>query len=180
MNIQPTPIKDLIIIKPDIYEDERGYFFESYNFNKFSKHSLPVRFVQDNESLSQKGVLRGLHFQNPPFAQAKLVRAIKGAILDIVVDLRKSSESYGQHFSIQLNEKNKQMLYIPEGFAHGFVTLEDQTLFSYKCSNFYNKDAENTISWNDPDLKIDWQVKQPILSEKDNRGVPFNTYTSPF
>lgn len=180
MNIQETLIKDLIIIKPDIYEDERGYFFESYNFNKFAEHFLPIRFVQDNESLSQKGVLRGLHFQNPPYAQAKLVRAIKGAILDIVVDLRKSSESYGQHFSIQLNEKNKQMLYIPEGFAHGFVTLEDQTLFSYKCSNFYNKDAENTIIWNDPDLKIDWQVKQPILSEKDNNGIAFNAYTSQF
>lgn len=180
MNIQPTPIKDLIIIKPDIYEDERGYFFESYNLNDFSSNHLTIQFVQDNESLSQKGVLRGLHFQNPPYAQDKLVRAINGSILDIAVDLRKSSESYGQSFSINLSAKNKLMLFIPVGFAHGFVTLEDQTLFSYKCSNFYKQEAENTIIWNDPDLNIDWQIEQPILSEKDKRGIPFKTYTSPF
>jgi len=180
MNIQQTPIKNLVIIKPDIFKDERGYFFESYNLNKFSSNQLNIQFVQDNESLSQKGVLRGLHFQNPPYAQAKLVRAINGSILDVVVDLRKSSETYGQYFSINLNEKNKYMLFIPEGFAHGFVTLEDQTLFSYKCSSFYNKEAENSIIWNDPDLNIDWQIEQPILSDKDKRGTPFNTYTSPF
>ena len=161
-------------------QDSRGYFFESFNFKEFSRYSLPTRFVQDNESLSQKGVLRGLHFQNPPHSQAKLVRIIRGAILDVVVDLRKSSGTYGQHFSVHLNESNKQILYVPEGFAHGFVTLEDQTLLFYKCSDFYNKEAEETIIWNDPDLMIDWEIEQPILSSKDHKGVSFSTYKSPF
>jgi len=180
MEFNSTPIKDLFIISPDIYKDSRGSFFESYNYEEFSRNSISTQFIQDNESFSKKGVIRGLHFQNPPYAQAKLVRTIKGSILDVVVDLRKTSETYGQYFSILLNENNQQMLYIPKGFAHGFATLEDNTIFSYKCSNFYNKTAERTINWKDQDLKIDWNIEHPIISEKDKTGESFCTFKSPF
>jgi dTDP-4-dehydrorhamnose 3,5-epimerase len=180
MEIIKTGIPDLLIIQPRVFEDERGYFFESYSKKAFEENGIKAEFVQDNQSLSHTGVLRGLHFQNPPHAQGKLVRAIKGAILDVAVDIRKNSPTYGKHLSIELNESNKTMLWIPEGFAHGFLTLADHTIFSYKCTNLYNKASEGSISWNDPDLDIDWKVKDPILSEKDKLPSPFRSFESRF
>lgn len=180
MQIIKTPIKDLLIIQPTVFEDSRGYFFESYNKLQFQQHEIDVDFVQDNQSLSQAGVLRGLHFQNPPHSQGKLVRVIKGAVLDIVVDIRKNSSAYGKHYSIELNEKNKTMLWIPSGFAHGFLTLKNETIFSYKCTNFYNKSAEDTILWNDKSLAINWGINDPVLSEKDKTGKKFIDFASPF
>jgi dTDP-4-dehydrorhamnose 3,5-epimerase len=180
MTITETPIKDLLIIKPTVFEDSRGYFYESYSKILFQQHGINVDFVQDNQSLSQAGVLRGLHFQNPPFAQGKLVRVIKGAILDVALDLRKESPTYGKHFAIELNEKNKTMLWIPAGFAHGFLTLENDTVFSYKCTNTYNKASEDCILWNDSDLKINWGIEQPQLSEKDKLGKKIKDFVSLF
>jgi dTDP-4-dehydrorhamnose 3,5-epimerase len=180
MEVLATGIADLFIIQPKIFEDNRGYFFESYNKKAFEKHGIVASFVQDNQSLSQKGILRGLHFQAPPHAQGKLVSVIKGAVLDIAVDIRKDSSTYGKHFSIELNEKNKTMLWIPEGFAHGFITLEDQTIFTYKCTNFYNKESEGSIIWNDPEIGIDWGVADPVLSEKDKIGVLLSEFKTPF
>lgn len=174
MQVIPTEFEGLYIIQPKCFEDERGYFFESYNENEFKKAGLHLNFVQDNQSLSQKGVLRGMHFQNPPFAQGKLVRVIKGAVLDIVVDIRKKSPTFGKHFALELNEQNKTMLYIPEGFAHGFLTLQDNTIFFYKCTNFYNKAAEDCILWNDPALNINWGISNPLVSEKDSLAKPLS------
>jgi dTDP-4-dehydrorhamnose 3,5-epimerase len=180
MQIIPTPIPDLLIIEPKVFEDDRGYFYEPFNKLAFEKHALEVNFVQDNQSLSQKGVLRGLHFQNPPYAQGKLVRVITGAVLDVAVDIRKNSPTYGQHFDIELTEKNKTILWIPPGFAHGFLTLADNTIFSYKCTNYYNKASEDCILWNDPDININWNVKDPVLSKKDMQGTLFKNFKSQF
>ena len=180
MEIIETKIKDLLIIKPDVFADERGYFFESYNRQRFIEHGLDMTFVQDNESQSMKGVLRGLHFQKPPFAQGKLVRVVKGAVRDVVVDLRKDSPTYGHWESVILTEGNKLMYWIPEGFAHGFVCLEDHSVFTYKCTNVYNKASEGSIRWNDPDLNIDWEIENPILSEKDKVSPMFKDFVSPF
>lgn len=180
MEIIETEIQDLLIIKPQVFEDERGYFFESFNQEKFLNAGVEVHFVQDNESKSQKNVLRGLHFQKPPFAQGKLVRVMKGAVLDVAVDLRKSSKTYGKWASIVLSESNKFMYWIPEGMAHGFLTLEDQTVFFYKCTNVYNKESEGSIRWNDPDLNIQWNISDPILSPKDNISPLFSDFISPF
>ncbi len=180
MQIKATPISDLLIIQPTVFEDNRGYFYESYNKTLFDQHGIDVDFVQDNQSLSQAGVLRGLHFQNPPFAQGKLVRVIKGAILDVAVDLRKNSPTYGKHYDLELNEKNKTMLWIPPGFAHGFLTLENDTIFSYKCSNYYNKASEDTLLWNDKDIGINWDIDEPNLSEKDKFGKDFKNFISLF
>lgn len=179
MTIENTSIKDLIIITPNIFKDDRGYFFESYNIEKLSK-LIKTGFVQDNESLSQKNVLRGLHFQNPPFAQAKLIRVVKGSILDVAVDLRKTSATFGRHFKHILSGENKQQLYIPEGFAHGFLCLEDNTILNYKCSDYYNPESENSIIWNDKDLNIDWGILNPILAEKDKLAKNFSTFDNPF
>jgi len=179
MNIKKTFIKDLIIIEPSVFKDDRGYFFESYNKNKLN-HIFDVDFVQDNESLSQKNVLRGLHFQIPPYAQDKLVRVIKGSVLDVAVDLRKNETTYGKHFVVKLSAENKKQLFIPKGFAHGFLTLEDDTIFSYKCSDFYHQKSEIGINCFDKNLSIDWQVKNEILSEKDKNGIKFSTFESPF
>ena len=180
MQITTTPIPDLLIVQPKVFEDARGYFYESYSKSLFEIHGIKEDFVQDNQSLSQAGVLRGLHFQNPPYAQGKLVRVIKGAILDVAVDIRKNSPTYGKHFLIELNEKNKTMLWIPAGFAHGFLTLEDDTIFSYKCTNYYNKASEGCIMWNDKDLEINWNIENPTLSEKDKLGTPFREFESHF
>ncbi len=180
MEIIKTGIPDLLIIKPGVFEDNRGYFFESYNKEDFLKYGIDQNFIQDNESKSVKGVLRGLHFQKPPFAQGKLVRVIKGAVLDVAVDLRKSSPTYGQWNSIKLSESNKLMYWIPPGFAHGFLTLENDTIFFYKCTNIYNKESEGSIRWDDPDLNIDWGVKNPILSEKDKNAPFFKDFETPF
>jgi dTDP-4-dehydrorhamnose 3,5-epimerase len=180
MEILETKIKDLLIIKPRVFEDARGYFFESYNKDVFTKHHIHVDFIQDNQSLSHRGVLRGLHFQSPPFAQGKLVRVITGAVLDVAVDIRKNSPTYGEHVTIELTEENKTMFYIPPGFAHGFATLRDNTIFSYKCTQTYHKESEGTVLWNDSDLKIDWQLENPLLSDKDMNGIIFKSFESPF
>ena len=180
MVAEKTFIDGLLVIKPKVFEDERGYFFESFNEKLLEQAGLHANFVQDNQSLSQKNVLRGLHFQAPPFAQGKLVRVIKGSALDVVVDIRKNSPTYGKSFSIELNEQNKAMLWVPEGFAHGFCTLLDNTIFYYKCTNYYNKASEGSIAWNDPGLKIDWNISDPVLSEKDRAGIAFKQFVSPF
>jgi dTDP-4-dehydrorhamnose 3,5-epimerase len=180
MEVIETKIKDLLIIKPKVFADSRGYFFESYNADVFKQNNITVNFVQDNQSLSSTGVLRGLHFQAPPFDQGKLVRVITGAVLDIAVDIRKDSPTYGEHIAIELTEENKSMFYIPPGFAHGFLTLRDNTIFSYKCTNVYNKLSEGCVLWNDTDLNINWNVANPILSEKDLVGTPFKEFNSPF
>lgn len=174
MEVQHTFIKGLKIIKPKIFEDERGHFFESYNQEHYANAGITQSFVQDNQSISRKGVLRGLHFQTGNFAQAKLVRVIKGSVIDIVVDLRKKSETFGQHFKIELNERNNYIFFIPEGFAHGFVAMENDTLFTYKCSALYNKQSESGIIWNDSTLAIDWGYANPLVSEKDAILPPFN------
>lgn len=180
MELVNTGIEGLWVIKPKVFADARGYFFESYNKELFTKNGLDLNFVQDNQSLSHKGVLRGLHFQNPPFAQGKLVRVITGAVFDVAVDIRKNSPTYGKHFGAELTEENKMMMYIPEGFAHGFLTLRDNTIFSYKCTNFYNKASEESIKWNDPTVGIKWNVENPLLSEKDTSGKDFKDFNSQF
>jgi dTDP-4-dehydrorhamnose 3,5-epimerase len=180
MTIQKTTIKGLVLILPDVFPDERGYFFESFQKEKFKSLGIDVEFVQDNESMSVKGVLRGLHFQVPPYAQGKLVRVVRGAALDVAVDLRKNSGTFGKWESVILSAENKLMLWIPEGFAHGFLTLEDNTIFQYKCTNYYNRESELGIIWNDPDLKIDWGIGNPTISEKDLRGLLFKNFKSPF
>ncbi|HPT13818.1 MAG TPA: dTDP-4-dehydrorhamnose 3,5-epimerase [Bacteroidales bacterium] len=167
MELIKTDIPDVIILKPSVFGDSRGYFFESYQHENFKEFGIRATFVQDNESRSQKGVLRGLHFQHPPFAQGKLVRVIKGAVLDVAVDLRQNSPTFGKWVSMTLTGENKWMCWIPEGFAHGFLTLEDDTIFTYKCTNYYNKASEGAIRWNDPDLNIAWGTDDPSLSGKD-------------
>ncbi len=180
MEIIKPPIDGLLVINPKIFVDDRGYFFESWNEESFVKNGLDLDFVQDNQSLSSKGVLRGLHFQNPPFAQGKLVRVIKGAVLDIVVDIRKESATYGQHFSIELNEENKTIFWIPPGFAHGFITLEDDTIVTYKCTGVYNSASEEALLWSDKDLNIDWGAIKPLVSDKDLVAGSFKNFKSQF
>jgi dTDP-4-dehydrorhamnose 3,5-epimerase len=180
MKITTTPIEGLLIIEPQVFKDERGYFYESYNIHKFREVGIRENFIQDNQSLSQKGAIRGLHFQAAPFAQGKLVRVVQGAVFDVAVDIRKNSSTYGQHFDIELTGENMLMFYIPAGFAHGFETLADNTIFQYKCTNVYNKSSEGGVLWNDPDLNINWQTKEPIISIKDQELPTFNTFVSPF
>ena len=160
-------IKGLFEITPRIFKDERGYFFESYSKKLFEENGIGVEFVQDNQSLSAKNVLRGLHFQKEPHAQAKLVRVITGRVLDVAIDLRKDSPTFGKYDSVVLDSEKGNMFYIPAGFAHGFLTLEEETIFAYKCTNFYNKASESGILWNDPDINIDWGIANPLVSEKD-------------
>lgn len=174
MNLKKTAISDLIEIQPKVFGDSRGYFFEAYNKNNLKELGISTEFVQDNQSYSAKNVLRGLHFQKPPFAQAKLVRVITGKVLDVVVDLRKDSPSFGHHYKCVLDSEKNNMLFIPEGFAHGFLTLED-SIFFYKCNQFYHKDSESGILWNDPTLNINWGVENPVVSEKDQQLLPFET-----
>jgi len=180
MDIIKIPIEGLLLIKPKVLGDDRGYFFESWSKLAFDKVGLDLNFVQDNQSLSQKGVLRGLHFQNPPYAQGKLVRVIKGRVLDVVVDIRKESQTYGQYFSVELSEENKTILWIPPGFAHGFITLEDDTIFTYKCTGIYNAASEGSLLWNDADLNIDWGVAHPLISNKDRGAGNFKDFKSQF
>jgi len=180
MEIIKTPIEGLLVIRPKIFGDDRGHFFESWSKESFTKNGMDLDFVQDNQSLSSKGVLRGLHFQNPPFAQGKLVRVIKGIVLDVAVDIRKDSPTYGQHFSIKLSEKNKTIFWIPPGFAHGFVTLEDDSIFTYKCTGVYNKESEGALLWSDKDLNIDWGVENPLVSDKDLVAGNFINFESQF
>jgi len=180
MIVEKTFIEGLLVLKPKVFEDPRGYFFESFNQKLLQEAGIKEEFVQDNQSLSQKGVLRGMHFQKIPHAQGKLVRVIKGSVLDVVVDIRKNSPTYGNYFSIELNEQNKMMFWVPVGFAHGFLTLQNETIFHYKCTNYYNKESEGLIAWDDKDINIDWSISTPLLSEKDKFGVAFKNFISPF
>ena len=180
MELIKTPIEGLLVVKSKVFKDDRGYFFETWSKESFSKNGLDLNFVQDNQSLSSKGVLRGLHFQNPPFAQGKLVQVIKGSVLDVVVDIRKESNTYGQYFSIELNEVNKTILWIPPGFAHGFISLEDDTIFSYKCTGVYDSASEQALLWSDKDLNIDWRFTNPLVSEKDLVAGDFKNLVSQF
>lgn len=170
MKIINTPLKDLYILEPNVFTDNRGFFYESYNEKVLSDKGLDYNFIQDNHSKSSYGVLRGLHYQNQPFAQAKLVRVTSGRVLDIVLDIRKDSPTFLQHFSLEISEENKLQLLIPRGFAHGFVVLSQTCEFLYKCDNYYDKASEGGIAYNDPSLKIDWMIPKEdiILSEKDS------------
>ena len=181
MEVIKGDLEGLLIFQPRVFTDNRGYFFESFNQEKFNKLTgLEVQFCQDNESLSNKDVIRGLHFQKPPFAQGKLVRVISGRVLDVAVDIRKSSPTYGKYELVELSGENKKIFWIPPGFAHGFVVMEENTVFSYKCSNYYSPESEGTIRWNDKDLKIQWPISNPNVSEKDNVGEDFVNFVSLF
>ena len=180
MKINKTFIEDLLIIEPQLFKDDRGFFYESYNKNNLDK-VINIVFVQDNESKSNKGVVRGLHFQLPPFEQAKLVRCVSGKILDVVVDLRKNSKTYGKSFSIELSSENNKQLFVPKGFAHGFQVLSEDAIVNYKVDNFYNPKFDSGIIWNDKDLSIDWNLDiKPVLSEKDLKLDLFKNLKSPF
>lgn len=169
MKIEKTFIEDLVILSPSVFEDERGYFFEGYNKSKLADLGIAIDFVQDNQSFSKKGTLRGLHYQNPPFAQTKLVRVLQGEIVDVAVDLRKDSPTFGKHFSIVLSSENKNQLLVPQGFAHGFSVLSETAVVFYKCDQYYNKESEGGIRYDDSTLDIDWgmDLKNAIVSEKD-------------
>lgn len=180
MNISTTPISGLLIIEPKVWRDERGYFFESFRQDVFDKKIGNIHFVQDNQSLSQKGTIRGLHFQKRPYGQGKLVRVIQGSVLDVALDIRKDSATYGQYFAIELNAENQLQFFIPEGFAHGFSTLEDNTIFAYKCTNYYHKESEGGICFNDSDLNIDWKVEAKFVSDKDKELPKLKDFVSPF
>jgi len=182
MNITKTAIEGLLIIEPRIFNDGRGYFFESYNKSKYTEAGIDVEYVQDNQSFSHKGALRGLHGQADPFAQGKLVRVIQGRVLDVAVDIRKGSLTYGKHVSIELSVDNQLQFWIPAGFLHGFATLEDNTIFAYKVNNYYDKASEIGVIWNDPTLGIDWGIAQSevLLSPKDEILPAFSTFKSPF
>ena len=169
MEIIKTAIESVVIIEPRLFKDDRGYFFESFSQREFTEKVRKVDFVQDNESKSSYGVLRGLHFQKPPYAQSKLVRVIKGSVLDVAVDIRKGSPTFGEHVAVELTEENHRQFFIPRGFAHGFVVLTEEVIFQYKCDNFYAPQCEGALAWDDPALKIDWKIPADkiILSEKD-------------
>jgi len=173
MQVRTTSIEGLLEIFPAIHQDDRGWFYEFYREDVFYKHGITTRFVQENQSFSKKGVVRGLHLQLPPFEQAKIVTVISGKVMDVVVDVRKNSKTFGEIYYCLLDGDLHNMLVVPEGFAHGFAALEDSVFF-YKCSNFYNRESETGIVWNDPELKIDWQVQVPILSEKDCKLPTFD------
>ena len=178
MKINKTFIEDLLIIEPQLFKDERGFFYESYNKNNLD---INIVFVQDNESKSYKGVIRGLHFQTPPFEQTKLVRCVSGNILDVAVDLRTNSKTYGKSFSIELSSENNKQLFVPKGFAHGFQVLSETAIVNYKVDNFYNPKSDSGIIWNDKDLSIDWNLDlKPILSKKDLKLISFKELKSPF
>ena len=172
MKVIKTKLEGVGIIEPQVFFDDRGYFFESFSQQRFNEQVAPITFVQDNESKSSYGVLRGLHFQKPPFAQSKLVRVVKGKVLDVAVDLRKGSPTFGQYESVVLSEENKRQFFIPQGFAHGFAVLSEEAIFQYKCDNYYAPQSEGSVRWNDPTIAIDWQLpeKDIILSAKDEKA----------
>ena len=182
MEVIRTAIDGPVIIEPRIFRDDRGYFFESFSEREFKEKVADVHFVQDNESRSCYGVIRGLHFQKPPFAQAKLVRVIKGSVLDVAVDIRRGSPTFGRHVAVELTEDNHRQLFIPRGFAHGFSVLSEEVVFQYKCDSFYAPQSEGAIAWDDPDLAIDWRIPadKAILSEKDRRHQRLKDIESPF
>lgn len=182
MEIIKTDIEGVVIIKPQVFKDARGYFFESYSKREFDEKVRPIDFVQDNESCSTKGVMRGLHFQRPPYTQSKLVRCVKGAVLDVAVDIRKGSPTYGKHVAIELTEDNHRQFFVPKGFAHGFAVLSDVAVFQYKCDEFYHPEADGGISILDESLGIDWRIdpSEVILSEKDTKHAMLKDFDSPF
>lgn len=182
MKVTQTEIEGVIIIEPRVFPDSRGYFFESYNKKAFDAEVAPVDFVQDNESMSTKGVMRGLHFQCPPHAQAKLVRCVRGRVLDVAIDIRKGSPTYGRHVAVELSEENYRQIFIPRGFAHGFVVLSDVAVFQYKCDNYYCLESEGGISIEDTYLGIDWRmdISDAILSDKDKLHPLFKDFETPF
>lgn len=181
MTISSTPIDGLLVIEPRVFSDDRGYFFEPYNEQRFQEATgLALNFVQDNESMSDAYTVRGLHFQEPPAPQGKLVRVSSGSALDVAVDLRRDSATFGQYHMVLLSAERKNQFWIPEGFAHGFLTLEDRTIFSYKCTGYYAPECERTLRWDDPDLDIDWGVENPIISPKDAEAGLWKDYESPF
>ena len=182
MNVIKTKIDGLFIIEPRIFEDSRGYFFESFSQREFEEKIGPIHFVQDNESKSSYGVMRGLHFQRPPFTQSKLVRCVKGSVLDVAVDIRKGSPTYGQHVAVELTEDNHLAMFIPKGFAHGFAVLSETAVFQYKCDEFYHPESEGGISILDDTLNIDWRIPtdQAVLSDKDTKHPLLKDFDSPF
>lgn len=182
MNILQTAIEGVVIIEPKVFRDARGYFFESFSQREFEEKVRPIHFVQDNESMSSYGVMRGLHFQMPPFTQSKLVRCVKGAVLDVAVDIRKGSPTYGQHVAVELTEDNHRQFFVPRGFAHGFAVLSETAVFQYKCDNFYAPQADAGLSILDKSLKIDWKIptENAILSEKDTKHKLLKDFDSPF
>lgn len=184
MNLIETPIADLFVIEPKVWKDNRGYFYESFSARFFAGNGIEANFVQDNQSFSQKGTLRGLHAQKAPFAQGKLVRVIQGSVLDVAVDVRKDSPTYGQHFSVELSGENHKQLWVPPGFLHGFLTLEDNTIFCYKVTSYYDKDSEVGVIWDDQDLNINWsenlKKEELLLSDKDLILPAFKDFVSPF
>ena len=182
MEVIKTNIEGPVIIEPKVFKDARGYFFEAFSQREFDEKVMPIRFVQDNESMSTYGVMRGLHFQRPPYTQSKLVRCTKGRVMDVVVDIRKGSPTYGQHVAVELSEENHRQFFIPRGFAHGFAVLSEVAVFQYKCDNFYAPEADGGISIMDKSLGIDWQIptEKAILSEKDIHHVCLKDFDSPF
>ncbi len=180
MEIIKTPIEGLLVLQPKVWHDERGYFFESFRSDVFEKLNIDVTFVQDNQSLSQRGTIRGLHFQKAPFEQGKLVRVVQGRVLDVALDIRKNSATYGQYYAIELSAENQTQFYIPPGFAHGFSTLEDNTIFCYKCTNYYHKASEGGVLYNDPALGIDWKVEGLFVSDKDKELPTLANFVSTF
>lgn len=182
MEVKKTEIEGVVVLEPRVFGDERGYFFESYSQREFDEKVAPVRFVQDNESKSRYGVVRGLHFQRPPFSQSKLVRVVRGRVLDVAVDLRKGSPSYGKWTAVELSDENKKQLFLPKGIAHGFAVLSEEAIFQYKCDEFYAPQAEGAIAWNDPDLGIDWRLapEDIILSAKDTCHPLLRDLDNPF
>lgn len=182
MNVIKSDIEGVVVIEPRVFDDARGYFFESYSKRRFDEVVRPIEFVQDNESMSTRGVIRGLHFQRPPFSQSKLVRCVRGAVLDVVVDIRRGSPTYGRHIAVELTGENRRQLFVPRGFAHGFAVLSDEAVFQYKCDNYYHPESEGGISIADHSLGIDWRIDpaEAILSEKDLRNPMFSDFESPF
>ena len=182
MEVIKTQIDGVVIIEPNVFKDARGYFFESFSQREFEEKVRKIDFVQDNESMSSYGVMRGLHFQRPPYTQSKLVRCVKGAVLDVAVDIRKGSPTYGQHVAVELTEDNHRQFFVPRGFAHGFAVLSETAVFQYKCDNFYHPEADGGISIVDDSLDIDWKVdaEKALLSEKDTKHVLLKDFDSPF
>ena len=183
MNIVKTDIEGVLIVEPKVFGDARGYFFESFNARDFKEQTgIDVTFIQDNESKSSSGVVRGLHFQKPPYAQAKLVRVVEGSVLDVAVDIREGSPTYGKHTAVELSADNKRQFFIPKGFAHGFAVLSETAVFQYKCDEYYHPEAEGAIAWDDPTLAIDWKIGKDkvLLSDKDRQHPMFNDFITPF
>lgn len=182
MEVIKTTIEGLVIIEPKVFKDARGYFFESFSQREFEEKVCKINFVQDNESMSSYGVMRGLHFQRPPYTQSKLVRCVKGRVLDVAVDIRKGSPTYGQHVAVELTEENHRQFFVPRGFAHGFAVMSETAIFQYKCDNFYTPEADGGISIKDESLGIDWKIptENAVLSEKDIKHVCLKDFDSPF